>query len=223
MNECTTNDKDLIDAYNIGSRKSGASFDPNEPEFNAHVFVVNSQKPKSDKEADGNKHSIDNEEELIVKRQKQEQIKKEIEENYFELAAFYNQELNENTCYFDCDICLEDGIEPHQGVVLKECLHVFCKECLKNHIKHSDDPVKCPYSKEYNCPYFIQDREVRALLSQDDYAKFQLNSLRKSEAAMENTFHCKTPDCIGFCVFEDGLNFFDCKFYYFYKIKKNFS
>lgn len=27
---------------------------------------------------------------------------------------------------------------------------------------------------------------------------------------MANTVHCLTPDCIGFCVSEDNLNFFDC-------------
>lgn len=27
---------------------------------------------------------------------------------------------------------------------------------------------------------------------------------------MQNTVHCKTPDCIGFCVSEDNLNYFDC-------------
>jgi len=54
-------------------------------------------------------------------------MKKELEEKFSEMAALYNLELNENTGPFDCDICMEQNIPPHQGVVLKECLHVFCK------------------------------------------------------------------------------------------------
>lgn len=59
--------------------------------------------------------------------QKQEKMKKELEEKFFEMAALYNLELNENIEPFDCDICMEQNIPPHQGVILKECLHVFCK------------------------------------------------------------------------------------------------
>jgi hypothetical protein len=54
-------------------------------------------------------------------------MKKELEEKFFEMAALYNLELNENIEPFDCDICMEQNIPPHQGVILKECLHVFCK------------------------------------------------------------------------------------------------
>jgi RanBP-type and C3HC4-type zinc finger-containing protein 1 len=72
--------------------------------------------------------------------------------------------------------------------------------------------IKCPYSSDYNCGFHLQEREIRALLSEEDYLKYQMRSLRQSEATMKNTFHCKTPDCIGFCVFEDNLNFFDCNF-----------
>lgn len=87
------------------------------------------------------------------------------------------------------------------------------RACLINHINYSEDPVvKCPYSNEYNCMNNIQEREIRALLSPDEFKKFQLKSLRQSEASMKNTFHCKTPDCIGFCIHEDDLNFFECLF-----------
>ena len=93
--------------------------------------------------------------------------------------------------------------------------------------------VKCPFRKDYNCAEHIQgindkiifvnlalitnlinrvikEREIRALLNEEEYEKFQMKSLRMSEAAMQNTFHCLTPDCIGFCVSEDNLNFYDC-------------
>lgn len=115
----------------------------------------------------------------------------------------HNLDLNESPEPFFCEICLEQYIDPREGVLLKECLHVFCKECLKNHINFSEDPViKCPYCKDYQCPFNLQDREIRALLNADDYKKLQMKSLRQSEATMANVFHCKTPDCIGtFCNF----------------------
>lgn len=50
-----------------------------------------------------------------------------MQNKYDELAAFYTQEINENIEPFDCDICLEKNIGPRKGVILKECLHVFCK------------------------------------------------------------------------------------------------
>jgi hypothetical protein len=87
------------------------------------------------------------------------------------------------------------------------------RECLRNLIKYSDEAqVKCPHNQEYICNRHIQDREIRALLSESELEKYLLKSLQISEATMQNTVHCKTPDCIGFCVSEDNLNFFDCKF-----------
>lgn len=66
--------------------------------------------------------------------------------------ALYNLALNLASEPFDCDICLEQQISPKQGVLLKDCLHLFCKECLRNHVNFNPDPVlvQCPYTKEYN-------------------------------------------------------------------------
>ncbi len=58
--------------------------------------------------------------------------------------------------------------------IIFESINIL-RECLKNHINYSDDPdVKCPYSKDYNCSYYLQDREIRALLNNDDYSKYQM-------------------------------------------------
>jgi len=129
-------------------------------------------------------------------------------DNYY---SFDVLDLNLNSEHYDCDICLETDIGPNKGVILKDCLHVFCKECLKEHIMHSDEAiVKCPYSKDYVCGSVLQDREIRSILNEEDFDKFQQRSLRQVEAQMQNTFHCKTPNCIGFCVHDGDLNFFYC-------------
>ena len=54
-------------------------------------------------------------------------MKKKLLEKYNELATLAFLEINENTEPFDCDICLEKDIPPREGVILKECLHLFCK------------------------------------------------------------------------------------------------
>lgn len=57
------------------------------------------------------------------------QTKMEID--YNELAAYYSQDITENSEPFDCQICLEKNITGSHGIILKECLHVFCKSfCL---------------------------------------------------------------------------------------------
>lgn len=64
---------------------------------------------------------------IITISKLQEKIKKQRDEKYSEMAAFYNLDLNENIEPFDCDICMEKEIPPLEGVILKECLHIFCK------------------------------------------------------------------------------------------------
>lgn len=62
-------------------------------------------------------------------------MKKRLQDKFNELVILDLMELNENTEPFDCDICLEKNIAPHDGVLLKECLHLFCKYCLLNEFK----------------------------------------------------------------------------------------
>merc|ERR1711997_874451 len=33
---------------------------------------------------------------------------------------------------------------------------------------------------------------------------------KEAEANMKNTFHCKTPDCAGWTIFDDDVNIFKC-------------
>lgn len=47
--------------------------------------------------------------------------------NYDELAAYYTMDITDNFEPFHCQICLEENVPVSHGVVLKDCLHVFCK------------------------------------------------------------------------------------------------
>ena len=46
--------------------------------------------------------------------------------NFQALQATDFKDIIENTEAFGCSVCLED-IEPGEGVILRECLHMFCK------------------------------------------------------------------------------------------------
>ncbi|KAF2355276.1 Zinc finger RanBP2-type [Trinorchestia longiramus] len=116
---------------------------------------------------------------------------------------------------FECRVCFTD-VAPREGVVLRECLHVFCRECLANAVRYSDTAaVKCLYRDDnYSCDATIQDREVKALVSVAEYEAHLNKSVKQAAVSMQNVFHCKTPDCRGFCVFEDNVNTFLCSVCY---------
>ena len=131
--------------------------------------------------------------------------------HYLQLVNLDNNDLVENTMTFECPICLSD-IEPNRGVTLRECLHQFCKVCLANTIEFTDEAeIKCPYrDAQYFCDIALQDREIKALVTPALYDQYLARSVTEAENKTEKSFHCKTPDCKGWCIFEDNVNEFRC-------------
>lgn len=116
---------------------------------------------------------------------------------YHELLALENSlGIVANSEPFDCSICFVT-IEENVGVVLRNCLHKFCKECLIQTITHAADVnIKCPnVDGDSACDDELQDREIRALLSEVEYEKYLMRTLRFAENNMQNAFHCKKPGC----------------------------
>ncbi|XP_037777079.1 LOW QUALITY PROTEIN: uncharacterized protein LOC119574061 [Penaeus monodon] len=128
------------------------------------------------------------------------------------VSALERQGYVPNREPFECRICFLD-FDVGEGAVLRDCLHTFCRECLANAIKYSDTAmVKCPYRDEqYSCDSSLQDREIKALVTPQEYEKHLAKSVKQAEGAMENVYHCKTPDCPGFCQYEDNVNIFQCE------------
>ncbi|XP_040581717.1 ranBP-type and C3HC4-type zinc finger-containing protein 1 [Lepeophtheirus salmonis] len=122
-----------------------------------------------------------------------------------------NLDLIPNAEMFECLICYLE-IEPGDGVMLRECLHTFCKECLIAMIENADRPeIICPYKDDdYSCEMKVLEREMKGLVSKEVFEKFQKRSLQEASAKMENSYHCKTPDCPGFCVLADDINNYKC-------------
>lgn len=129
------------------------------------------------------------------------------EELYKELLDLEQQGLVYNTDPFECEICMTD-IEVHDGIFIRECLHQFCIDCVRHTIIHSEEAeIKCPANA---CDCIIQDREIRSLLTQAEFDKHDLKTLRIAESQATNSYHCKKANCEGWCIVEDAVNTFVC-------------
>lgn len=122
-----------------------------------------------------------------------------------------NKDVVENTEAFDCPICFGE-CQAGNGVVLRDCLHSFCRECLSSTVEHSEEAeIKCPFmDTSYSCDCVLQEREIRAVVTEQIYEKHLMKSIREAEHKIENAFHCKTPNCRGWCIYEDKVNMFRC-------------
>ncbi|XP_034952749.1 serine-rich adhesin for platelets-like [Chelonus insularis] len=133
-------------------------------------------------------------------------------EQYLQLIMLENCEIVPNVHPIECPICFSI-YGPLEGVVLRDCLHSFCRNCIENTIKHCDEAeVKCPYrDSEYSCQSTLQEREIKALVNPLIYEQHLAKSITQAENnAGNNAFHCKTPDCPNWCLYEDNVNNFLC-------------
>ncbi|XP_071594746.1 sharpin [Heliangelus exortis] len=144
-------------------------------------------------------------------RQYQQALEAERLRNFQQLLQAEEEVLVPNREVLECQICFQQ-VAPGQGVLLRECLHNFCRECLRQVINYSEEPeVSCPFRDDsYACSSHLQEREIRALVSPEEYRRFLERSLVLAERRSHNSFHCKTTDCRGWCIYEDSVNEFRC-------------
>lgn len=139
-------------------------------------------------------------------------IVEKVTDHYSELLSLDNLDgVALNVEAFECTVCLTE-CEIGDGVVLRNCLHSFCKDCIRNTIVYSEEAeVTCPfYDDNYTCESHIQDREIKAMLTKEEHDEHLAKSLRVAENQIENSFHCRTPNCKGWCIFDDNVNQFKC-------------
>ncbi|CAL1290893.1 unnamed protein product [Larinioides sclopetarius] len=131
--------------------------------------------------------------------------------DYRALIALDDVDLVANVEPFECPVCFLD-VEANEGIVLQDCLHNFCRECLSGAIQYSDTAViKCLFrNDEYSCESHLQEREIKCLVSPEVYERHLQRSMALAESQAQDSFHCKTPDCPGWCLFEDNVNTFLC-------------
>ena len=48
------------------------------------------------------------------------------------------------------------------------------------------------------------------LLNEEEFQKYLQRSLATAESQAANSFHCQTPNCQGWCIYDDEVNDFDC-------------
>ncbi|XP_040062721.2 uncharacterized protein LOC8036456 isoform X1 [Ixodes scapularis] len=124
-----------------------------------------------------------------------------------EQLDLYSQDAIQATEEFDCAICFI-SVEPEMGLILKNCHHQICKDCLVNIAKNSSSAVvRCPHDP---CEMEISDTELRACLSPELYDELQERGLREAERTSTRSFHCKTVDCRGWCIYDEDSNAFEC-------------
>lgn len=131
---------------------------------------------------------------------------------YLELQEFENAiDVVCNKEEFECGICFTN-IEPFDGIVLRNCLHNFCKDCIVQLINLSEHvDVKCPFtSNDFQCDEALQDREIRGLLSPEQFEQYLKKSINFAEQNTTNSFHCKLPNCHGWCECDENVNRFNC-------------
>lgn len=108
---------------------------------------------------------------------------------------------------FECEVCYTE-IEEGVGVMLKDCLHKFCRECIIGTVEAAEEfEVNCPGT----CTFKMQEREIKAIVSSDVFEKHLLKSLKIAESATAKSYHCKTPDCNGWIEYEEGVRGFTCQ------------
>ncbi|KAG4078776.1 hypothetical protein HA402_015366 [Bradysia odoriphaga] len=128
-------------------------------------------------------------------------------ELYKELLDLEQQGFIHSTEKFQCVICYSD-IEAHDGVVMRECLHQFCIDCIRHTINLCEEAeVKCP---AIDCIGFVHDREIRSLLTQAEFDKYNSKTLRIAECKASNSYHCKKANCEGWCIVDDEVTIFFC-------------
>ncbi|XP_056341793.1 sharpin isoform X2 [Oenanthe melanoleuca] len=144
-------------------------------------------------------------------RQCQQALEAERQRNFQQLLRAEEAELVPNPEPLECGICLQ-GVPAGRGVLLRDCLHSFCRECLRQVITFSEEPVvACPFRDvTYACGSHLQEREIRALLSPEEHARFLARGLALAERRSRDSFHCRGRDCPGWCFIEDALNEFRC-------------
>jgi hypothetical protein len=94
-----------------------------------------------------------------------------------------------------CRICFDD-FDSEGLVVLRECGHEFCKDCLHQFVlaKESEGAVVilCPLNE---CKKAISQRELMAIVGTSKFEQLDKRALERI-VAQDPTFHmCPTPDC----------------------------
>lgn len=128
---------------------------------------------------------------------------------YIELLQQHEQKAITNTAIFECPKCSE-SIDSGLGVILKNCLHSFCRKCLIKTIQNSGQlNVKCP-SEAHECDSFLDSSEIRFILPEKMHEIFVEKSLQLALSGMDNLVYCVEENCTGWAINDAQACDFTC-------------
>lgn len=131
--------------------------------------------------------------------------------NYKENVSFMDDDNDvvPNHCKFECPLCFNNCL-PNDGVVLRDCIHSFCKICIRaSIINNLNPPIKCPFKTDYICESILQDREIKGIVGQDIHDEYLARISLKIQKD-QNIFNCRNENCIGYGFIDKQQTSFEC-------------
>ena len=109
-----------------------------------------------------------------------------------------------------CKLYIDQGM----GIKLRECLHIFCKECIRTATnKCNSIEVMCPYvdpDEGSPCEFTILHRDLLPCVSPEEFNRFISESIQLSTPLIDNAVKCITENCSGFGIVEQYETNFIC-------------
>ncbi|XP_057216009.1 E3 ubiquitin-protein ligase RNF14-like [Triplophysa rosa] len=97
---------------------------------------------------------------------------------------------------FCCGICFSEKLGS-SCLLFKECQHVYCKACMKEYfeIQIRDGKVQCLDCPEPECTSVATPAQVKLLVGEEEFARYDRLLLQSSLDRMEDVVYCPRKSC----------------------------
>ncbi|XP_056121967.1 E3 ubiquitin-protein ligase RNF14-like [Rhinichthys klamathensis goyatoka] len=112
---------------------------------------------------------------------------------------------------FCCGICFSENLGSN-SLLFKECQHVYCKACVKEYfqIQIRDGKVQCLTCPEPECMSLASPAQVKLLVGEDEYARYDRLLLQSSLNLMADVVYCPRMSCCMAVMIEPDANMGIC-------------
>ncbi|XP_073680786.1 E3 ubiquitin-protein ligase RNF14 [Garra rufa] len=97
---------------------------------------------------------------------------------------------------FCCGICYSEKLGS-DSLLFKDCQHVYCKACMKEYfeIQIRDGKVQCLNCPEPKCTSMATPTQVKLLVGEDEFARYDRLLLQSSLDLMADVVYCPRMSC----------------------------